>query len=143
MNVKEIMTQGIEMIQPSDTLVQAAKKMEALNVGILPVKEENKIVGVVTDRDIVLRALAKNKQAETTRVKDVMSSRISRCSAADSVEDAARIMKENKVRRLIVLDNENRPIGIVTLGDIAAKAKSEQLAGETLDAVSQPCGPAR
>jgi len=117
--------------------------MKSLNIGVLPVKEANKIIGVLTDRDIVIRALAEGKDTESITVKDVMSSEIARCSSGDSVEVAMNIMKEKKVRRLMVLDADNSPVGIISLGDIAAKTESEQLIGQTLEAVSQPCCPSR
>jgi len=143
MQVKEIMTKNFEMVNSTDSLIEAAKMMKSLNVGVLPVMEGNKIVGLLTDRDIVIRALAEDKDANSIAVKDVMSPEIARCTSEDNVEDAANIMKENKVRRLLVLDNDNTPVGIVSLGDIAAKSQSEQLAGQTLEAVSQPCCPSR
>jgi CBS domain-containing protein len=137
------MTGNFEMISSSDRIVEAAKKMKLLNVGVLPITEGNKIVGVITDRDIVIRALAEGKDLNSTAVKDVMSLEIARCSSEDSIEEVANIMKEKKLRRLIVLNSENIPVGIVSLGDIAAKAHSEQLVGQTLEAVSQPCAPSR
>jgi CBS domain-containing protein len=143
MQVKEIMTKDFEMVNSSETLIDAAGKMKSLNVGVLPVREGNKIVGLLTDRDIVIRALAENRDARTTTVKDVMTSEIARCTTEDSVDDASRIMRENKVRRLLVVDNDGTPVGIVSLGDIAAKTESEQLAGQTLEHVSQPATPSR
>jgi len=143
MQVKEIMTKDFEMINSSETLIDAAGKMKSLNVGVLPVREGNKIVGLLTDRDIVIRALAANRDSRTTTVKDVMSSEIARCTTEDSVDDASGIMRENKVRRLLVVDNDGTPVGIISLGDIAAKTESEQLAGQTLEDVSQPCTPSR
>ena len=143
MQVKEIMTTNFEMINSTEPITEAAKKMKSLNIGVLPVKEDNKIVGMITDRDMVVRALAENKEAESITVKDVMSPEIAHCSSEDNIEDAANIMKEKKMRRLIVIDSENAPIGIVSLGDIAAKADSEQLVGQTLEAISQPCSPSR
>ena len=143
MQIKNIMTTNFEMINSTESITEAAKKMKSLNVGVLPVKEDNKIVGMITDRDMVVRALAENKEAGSVIVKDVMSPEIARCSSEDNIEDAADIMKEKKLRRLIVLNSENAPVGIVSLGDIAAKADSEQLAGQTLEVVSQPCSPSR
>lgn len=143
MQVKEIMTKDFEMINSTDSLVAAAKMMKSFNIGVLPVKEGNKIIGILTDRDIVIRALAEGKDANNVTVKDVMSSEIARCSSEDSVEEATNIMKEKKVRRLMVLEADNTPVGIVSLGDIAAKTESEQMTGQTLEAVSQPCSPSR
>jgi CBS domain-containing protein len=143
MQVKEIMTKNFEMINSTESLTDAAKKMKSLNVGVLPVREGNKIIGIVTDRDMVVRGLAENKEPKDSSVKDVMSSEVARCSSEGDIEEAARVMEANKVRRLLVLDNENTPVGILSLGDIAAKTESEQLTGHTLEAVSQPCSPCR
>jgi CBS domain-containing protein len=143
MQVKEIMTRDFERINSTASLIEVAKMMKSFNIGILPVKEGNKIIGILTDRDLVIRALAEDKDAGSITVKEVMSSEIARCSSEDSIEEVTNIMKEEKVRRLIVLDSDNTPVGIVSLGDIAAKTGAEQLAGQTLDAVSQPCCPSR
>jgi CBS domain-containing protein len=143
MEVQDIMTKEFEIVSSNDNILQAAKRMKALNVGILPVKDGNKITGIVTDRDIVIRALAENKEPKNVKIKDIMSPKIASCSADDSIEEAASIMKEKQVRRLIVLDNQNMPVGILSLGDIAAKSKLDLLAGETLDAISQPSRPWR
>ncbi len=141
MQVKEIMTSEFEMINSSDSVMNAAKKMQSLNIGFLPVREENRIVGIITDRDIVIRCLAEGKQASDTAVSEVMSSETAGCSAESDISEAAQIMKDNKIRRLIVLDRENRPAGVISLGDIAAKSHIENLVGETLQGVSQPCSP--
>lgn len=143
MQVKEIMTRHIEMVNATESVLDAAKKMKSLDVGVLPVKEGNKIIGMITDRDIVIRALAEDKSGGTTLVKDIMSSEIQRCSSEDSVESAAAVMKEKQLRRLLVLDPDNTPVGIISLGDIAAKSHEEQLAGETLEEISKPAGSAR
>ncbi len=143
MQVQEIMTKSFEMINASAKITEAAQKMKSMNIGVLPVTEGNKIIGVITDRDMVVRAIAEDKEVGKVDVKDIMSPEIARCMAEDNVDEAAKIMKEKQVRRLIVLDNKNTPVGIVSLGDIAAKAHSEQLAGQTLDAISQPCHPSR
>jgi CBS domain-containing protein len=143
MQVKEIMTKNFEMINSTDSLTEAAKKMKSLNVGVLPVREGNKVIGIITDRDIVVRGVAENKEPAEESAKEIMSAEIARCSSEDSVEEASRIMKENQVRRLLVLDKDNTPVGIVSLGDIAAKTESDQLAGQTLEGVSKPCSPSR
>ncbi len=141
MKIKEIMTQHFEMIKATDSLSDAAGKMKALDVGVLPVREDNKIVGIVTDRDIIIRALAEKKDAGSTLVKDIMSTDIQHCDAEDSLEDAAKLMKQKQVRRLIVLDPEQTPVGIVSLGDMAAKCHADELAGETLEEISKPAAP--
>lgn len=142
MQVREIMTKDIETIVPSAALIEAARKMKSLNVGVLPVSENGAIVGMLTDRDLVIRGLAEGSDAGSMQVADIMSRDVVHCPSDASVEEAALLMEERQVRRLVVLDN-GFPIGIVTLGDLAAKTGSEQLKGETLEAVSQPCSPVR
>ena len=143
MKIQEIMTKNFEMINTTDSLTNAAQQMKKLDVGVLPVREGDRIVGIITDRDIIIRALAEQRAAGSTLVKDVMSGDIQCCRPEDSLEDAARLMQEKQVRRLIVLDQENSPVGIVSLGDIAAKSHADELAGETLEEISRPAAPAR
>lgn len=143
MNVKEVMTAQFEMIDSTSSLNEAAKRMQSLNVGVLPIREGTKLIGLVTDRDIVVRGLAQQLDPSSTQVKDIISSRLVCCSGEDNVEEAARLMQENKVRRLIVCDQERTPTGIVSLGDIATKTKQEQLAGAALESISEPATPQR
>ncbi len=143
MQVKEIMTQEVETISSSESIRTAAQKMKSLNVGILPVMEGNELAGMVTDRDIVVRGIAEQDDITNILVRDVMSGQVFNCSGDDSVEDAVKMMEDNQVRRLIVLDEEGSAVGIVSLGDVAAKTHYETLAGEALEAVSEPCYPSR
>jgi CBS domain-containing protein len=143
MNVSEIMTTDFEMIDSTTTLVETAEKMKLLNVGFLPVKEGTRLIGLLTDRDIVVRGVAQDLDPKTTAVKDIISSEIIYCYDDDSVEDAARLMEDNQVRRLIVVDHDQRPVGIVSIGDIAVKSGQEQLAGEILERVSEPAASVR
>lgn len=143
MNVKEVMTAQFEMIDSTSSLNEAAKTMQSLNVGVLPIREGTKLIGLVTDRDIVVRGLAQQLDPSSTQVKDIISSRLVCCSEEDNVEEAARLMQENKVRRLIVCDQERTPTGIVSLGDIATKTKQEELAGAALESISEPATPQR
>jgi CBS domain-containing protein len=138
MQVSEIMTTDFEMIDSTNSLTQAAEKMKSLNVGFLPVKEGTRLVGLITDRDIVIRGLAEGKNPGATQVKDIISSRILYCFDDDSVEEAARLMEDNQVRRLIVVNHDQVPVGVVSLGDIAVRAGQESLSGEILERVSEP-----
>ncbi len=142
MQIREIMTKDIETVGPADEILEAAGKMKTLNIGALPVSENGTVVGMLTDRDMVIRALAEQKDAGSMHVADIMSRDIVHCAPDAGIEDAAMLMEEKQVRRLLVLDGGS-PVGIVSLGDIAAKTGAEQLKGETLEAVSQPCGPDR
>ena len=143
MNVNEIMTTDFEMIDATSSLIEAAEKMRSLNVGFLPVREGTRLAGILTDRDIVIRGLAEGLDPRRTSVKDIISSDIVYCFEDESVEDAARLMEDNQVRRLIVVDHDQTPVGIVSIGDIAVKSGQEQLAGEILERVSEPATPVR
>jgi len=138
MNIKvsEVMTRGIEKISPAATLEQAAKQMKEHNVGLLPVVDEEKVVGVVTDRDIVLRAVSARLRPEMTRVRDVMTAKVIFCHEDEDITQASLLMERNLVHRLIVLDRNEKLAGIVSLSDLAAKAKSAAFAGKVLAEVS-------
>jgi CBS domain-containing protein len=116
--------------------------MKDLNVGMMPVEKDRSVVGILTDRDIVVRGIAENKDPSETRVKDIMSTDVVTCPADSSVEDAVHAMEQHKVRRFVITDRSGRPAGIVSLGDIATKAHSKiEIGGEALSKVSQPSHP--
>jgi CBS domain-containing protein len=141
MHVSEVMTKGAECVAPSTTLQEAARKMKNLDVGPLPVCENDRLIGMVTDRDITVRAVAEGCDPKTTRVKEVMTPDIVYCFEDQDVSEAARRMEENQVRRLVVLNRDKRLVGIVSLGDLAVETGDERLAGQTLERVSQPARP--
>jgi len=143
MKISEIMTAGFETIDSTNSLTEAAKKMKSLDTGILPVQEGTRLIGVVTDRDIVIRALAEERDPNDTQVKDVISPNIVYCFEDDSIEDAVKLMEENRVRRLIVCKEDGTPVGIVSLGDLAVRSGQEQLFAEALEQISEPAGSAR
>ncbi len=143
MKISEIMTTSFEMVDSTNSLTEAARKMKSLNVGFLPVKEGTMLIGVLTDRDIVIRGLAEGQKPDSTQVKDIISSEIVYCYEDDSIEDAARLMEEHQIRRLIVTDHDRTPVGIVSLGDIAVKTGEERLSGEALEQISEPAARAR
>lgn len=144
MNVAEIMTTGIESVAENDNLTTAADMMRSLNVGALPVRnKENKMTGMITDRDIVVRAIADGKDPNTVKVQQAMSSGVVSCAAEQSVEDAVVLMEKEQIRRLVVLDKDNNAVGVLALGDIAVKAPGKQLPGEAVEEVSKPAQPQR
>ena len=144
MRVSEVMTRGAECARPADTIAHAAERMKALNVGALPVCGDNdRLVGMLTDRDITVRATAGASDPCGTCVSDVMTPGITYCFDDQDVADAARLMKEKQIRRLAVLNRDKRLIGIVSLGDLAVDSRDDELAGATLEAVSEPAGPKR
>jgi len=139
MQVKEVMTRGAECISPDEPLQKAAQKMKSLDVGPLPVCGDNdKLVGMLTDRDITVRAVAEGWDPKTARVRDAMTEGVTYCFEDDDVSEAARLMKEKQIRRLVVLNRDKRLVGIVSLGDLAVEAGDRHLAGQTLERVSQP-----
>ena len=135
MKVHEVMTRGVEAVSPGGTLESAAKKMLNRNVGFLPVVDEQRLVGVVTDRDVVLRAVAFGLRPQMTTVAQVMTKNILSVYDDQSLTEAALIMENNLVHRILVLDRQDRLVGIVSLSDIAAKTRNERLSGHVLGKV--------
>jgi CBS domain-containing protein len=139
MQVRDIMTAGVECTTPSATLREAARMMRDLNIGPLPVCGDNdRLVGIITDRDIAIRAVAEGDDPDVTPVSAVMTPKIIYCYEDQDVDEAAHMMEGNQVRRLVVLNRDKRLVGIVSLGDLAVDTRDEQLAGHTLEAISEP-----
>jgi len=137
MKLSHIMTGGFECVAPQATLAEAAAKMAACDVGSLPVCSERKrVLGIVTDRDITVRAVACGLDPLRTPVERVMTREVLSCPADADVEAAIELMQERQVRRLLVTDGD-APVGIVSLGDIALCMREDQ-AGEVLKRVSEP-----
>jgi CBS domain-containing protein len=141
MHVKDLMTKGAECVTPSTPLHVAASKMKTLGVGPLPVCEGGSLVGMITDRDITVRATAEALPPRLGQVGDVMTPDVVYCFEDQDVEEAARLMKDNQIRRLVVLSRHNRLVGILSLGDLAVEMGDDTLAGETLQQVSKPASP--
>jgi CBS domain-containing protein len=140
--VADVMTRGVRTLAPHDSIVKAAQAMEELDVGVIPVCDAQRLVGVVTDRDIVLRGVAQSRQIEKTQLKDVMSQQPCCCDEDDSIETVAEKMREAQVRRIPVVNHDRQLVGIVSLGDLAVKADMGE-AGETLESISEPAEPDR
>ncbi len=135
MNVSDVMTPDVVLASPGDTLQQAAAMMTDIDAGSLPVGENDRLVGMLTDRDITVRAVAKGKAPDRTTVREVMSPEINYIFEDESIEEAARVMSELQVRRLPVLNRDKRLVGIVSLGDLALTR--EDTAGDALRGISQ------
>jgi CBS domain-containing protein len=142
MKVKDVMTPAPEGMQSRDSLRAAAAKMRALDVGALPVYSGNKLQGIVTDRDIVVRAIAADLSPATTAVGEILTAEVVRCSEETGIQEAAQMMEDHRVRRLLVTDRRGTVTGIVSLGDLAHHM-SRELSAEVLKGVSQPVGPNR
>jgi CBS domain-containing protein len=119
MQVQEIMTRNVDLTNPNTSVCDVARTMRADNIGALPVGENDRLVGMVTDRDIVVRAVAEERAPGNTSVREVMSERVYYCFEDDDVEQAARVMAEHQVRRLPVLNRNKRLVGVVALADMA------------------------
>jgi CBS domain-containing protein len=141
MQVKDVMTKGAECVTPSTSLQEAAKKMIVLDVGPLPVCETDHLVGMITDRDITVRATAEGLPPRLGQVRDVMTHDLVYCFEDEDVQEAARLMTEHQIRRLVVVNRDKRLVGIVSLGDLAVETGDEKLSGEALERISEPASP--
>jgi CBS domain-containing protein len=138
MKLLEIMTKDVEIIHPEDNLQTAAKKMRDRDIGFLPVCEGDNVVGVLSDRDIILRSMTKGMDPKKTTVQALVSSPPIYCFEDQDVNEAVRLMHDNQIRRLIILNRDNRKLtGVVSLGDLAMNIDGE-VTGEVLHGVSMP-----
>jgi CBS domain-containing protein len=141
MQVKDLMTHGAECTAPKTPLDKVAQRMKDLDVGSLPVCDSDRLVGMITDRDITVRATSLALDPATTRVEDVMTPCLHFCFEDQDITEAAGLMKEKQIRRLPVLDRNKRLVGIVSLGDLAVESRDDALSGETLERISEPVVP--
>lgn len=140
MKVKEIMTTGVQVIHPDDSLQAAAQKMSSHDIGFLPVLEANHLVGVITDRDLVLRGVAQGMNSDAMLGREVMTAPVIHCFEDQDVKDVATLMEESQIRRLVVLSrSDGHLVGVVSLGDLALKSKPDTSA-DVLQRVSEPIG---
>jgi CBS domain-containing protein len=138
MKVSQAMTKGVRVASPEETIEQAARAMADLDAGILPVGEKDHLVGMITDRDIAIRGVAKGK-GPSAKVRDVMTADVKYCFDDQEIEEVTRNMADIQVRRLPVLNRDKRLVGILSLADIAISRDSED-AGDALRGISRPGG---
>jgi CBS domain-containing protein len=137
MKLSEIMARDVETVSPNATLQQTAEKMKTRNVGVLPVIEGANVVGVITDRDVTLRAVASGVDVTNTKVGDFMT-RNPACTYEDqTINDACQLMEQKKVRRLIVLNRDGKLAGVVSLNDVALKGKESERSAQALSRITQ------
>ena len=134
MKVRDAMREKAEWVSPDLTLQQAAQTMREKNIGALPVGENDRLIGIVTDRDICCRAVAEGQDPSKMKVRDVMSKKITYCFDDQDVKDAAQVMEEKHIRRLAVLNRDKRIVGILSVSDLAFHGQ-QALAGEVLEKV--------
>jgi CBS domain-containing protein len=137
MKIQEIMTRDVKIVTPDTPLATAARLMRDIDTGFLPIGENDRLVGTITDRDIAVRAVAEGKDPNTAHVREAMSNELTYVFEDQDVSDAARIMGDRQIRRLPVLNRDKRLVGIVALADIAVKG-GVQYAGQPVRDVSQP-----
>ena len=140
MQVQDLMTKCVQTVSESDRLQEAAGKMKDSDAGIIPVTDGGgQVIGVVTDRDIVVRAIAQGKNPQELHVSDVMSCEVVTCRPDCPIEDAVSTMRERQIRRLVVTEEHLRnTVGVVSLGDIAARGHQPQLVGAATEQICQP-----
>ena len=137
MKVRDIMTTSVASLSAEDTVVKAASIMKEHNVGSVPVCQGSNVVGIITDRDITLKSVASGVNSNSQSVREVMSSNPVVGSPDMSLEDASRIMSEQQIRRLPIVENQ-KLVGVIALGDLAVEPKSDEKAGNALSSISQP-----
>jgi CBS domain-containing protein len=137
MKTQEIMTRKVQLAEPTLPIAKAAQKMRDLNIGFLPICENDKLIGTLTDRDITIQSVAQGRDPRLASVREIMSQQVFYCYEDDDIEHAAEHMKEREVRRLVILNREKRLVGVLSLGDIARASGEQQLAGETLGQIAE------
>jgi CBS domain-containing protein len=140
MKVSEIMTRDVELVTPNDTVETAAKMMAEIGVGALPVGENDRLVGMVTDRDIAIRAVAQNRPADQCTVREVMSQGVRYAFEDDDVAEVSQKMGDWQVRRLPVLNQDKRLVGFVSLGDVATEANDRHGTAAAMEGIARSTG---
>ena len=138
MKLHEVMTKDVEIIHPEDTLQTAAKKMRDRNIGFLPVCDGDRLIGVLSDRDVIVRALADGLSSSAIVGRDLVTSPAIYCFADQSLDEAAKIMHDNQIRRLVILNRDDkRMVGVISLGDLAINV-DDKTSGDVLQSISEP-----
>jgi CBS domain-containing protein len=137
MKVQEIMSRNVQTVTPTTLTAKAAEKMRDMRIGFLVVLEEDRLEGVLTDRDITVRSVAEGRDPRASRVGDIMTPSVFYCYEDDDIERVGELMREKEVRRMVILDRQERIVGVVSLGDIAKTIGETDLAGETLGDIAE------
>lgn len=138
MKVADVMSRGLDLIDPSANVQSAATQMAELDVGAVLIGSADEISGVLTDRDIIVRIVVEGLHPGEIAVRDIMTAPVVACRADDSVETAFTAMREGQFRRMPVLDEAGKPVGVVTLSDLARNVESPEKLTETLREISEP-----
>lgn len=143
MRISEIMTRDPKVIPFDCILKDAALKMRELDVGMLPISKDDRLVGMLTDRDITVRATAEGCDPTKTKVSDVMTPEVLYCFEDQDVSEAAKIMQGKQIRRLPILNRNKRLIGVVSVGDVAVHSGKQKIVSETIKGISESAEPTR
>ncbi len=135
MKVRQIMTTNVECIAPDAGVAELARKMKTLDVGFIPICENDRLAGTVTDRDIVIRGIAGGRDLNTCKARDIMTSEVHWCFEDQDVKDVAKKMREKDVRRMLILSQDKRLVGVVSIGDLAKVEERES--GKTLKDITE------
>lgn len=136
--VRAIMTSDVEVVSPDESIEGAARIMQSRGVGALPVCDQDRILGLVTDRDIAVRAIAEGVDPKRTRVRSILPlGGVQYCYEDQSLDEAARMMRDKQVRRLLVLDRDKTLVGLLSIDDLAVRGRKEGLTGRTLEGIAQ------
>jgi CBS domain-containing protein len=141
MQVKDVMTRHVETAGTDSPITAIAKTMRSHDIGLLPVCDGSRVVGMLSDRDIAIRAMANNLHPEQLRCRDIMTRRVVYCFEDHDLDDARKLMQEHKIRRLPVLNRQRNLVGIVALSDIALGSGDSKSSGIALQEVSIPDAP--
>lgn len=136
MNVSEVMNKNVRTISPDTPLVEAAQKMRDGDFGVMPVCEGDKLVGMLTDRDITIRAAAESKDLKQTPVREAMTPDVLTCFEDDDIDKVTQLMSDRQIRRVPVLDRNKKIVGILSLGDMATANMASENAGVALSEIS-------
>ncbi len=134
--IRDLMTSNPTTIEPDKTVVDAAKLMDDEDAGLIPIVEGQKLVGTITDRDIAIRVVAEGKDPQSAKVRDVMTSRLVTVDPEQDLDEALRLMAEHQVRRLPVVEEDGKIVGIVAQADVAKHTSDEQT-GDVVQQISQ------
>jgi CBS domain-containing protein len=132
MQIKDIMSKNVEIVSPDTFLTEIARRMHQRDCGCILIAKDDRLIGVITDRDLVVRAISKGLNPDNTKVKDIMSNKVLYCYDQDETIDVSLNMAKNKTRRLPVLNMNKRLVGLISLGDLAANIEDHNICGKAL-----------
>jgi CBS domain-containing protein len=141
--IKDVMTHDVVTLAPTSKVTQAAEAMKSLNVGAIPICDGGRLLGMVTDRDLVVRVIAEHRNPETETINNIMTTDVDYCYEDQTVEEAAHVMEDRQVRRMPIVNHDKELVGIVSLGDVAVKGADKSTTADALEQISQPIPPQR